>query len=199
MSFEVPPCGSVEGYQDLEALALRKREALSASLETTFYSAVRGEEATPLNETLSRYAGALSATLLCQFSEEERAKYQPTIPAALKLGTVLAERILAPRMFGLSFDSIRACGDDTKQILQYVQQAPFEYIGERPTLRHLIYRYAPAFGIDSVSIAQARHVTALTLLQVEQHRFDTFLDYKLRSFDQEFDAWQATIGTEGET
>ena len=198
MSFEVPPHNSIEDYHDLETLADKRRERLTTELDKNFYGTIRNDPGFELTDMTAKYAGILTTVLTMQFSQEERPAQQAAIHDSLKLGSLLAERILRPRLFTMDYASVLSYGDDVDGFRQFLYESPRQYLTDRPTLTMLVNRYAPAFGSDSMSIQQAKQVTGLTLMQIEQARFATFLDYKLRRFDQEFEDWQATIGFEDE-
>lgn len=198
MSFEVPPHNSIEEYHDLETLADIRRERLTTELDKNFYGTIRDDPSFELTDIAAKYAGILTTVLTMQFAQEERPAQQAAIRDSLKLGSLLAKRILRPRLFAMDYASVLSYGDDVDGFRQFLYESPRQYLTDRPTLTMLVNRYAPAFGSDSMSIQQAKQVTGLTLMQIEQARFATFLDYKLRRFDEEFDAWHATIGQDGE-
>ena len=188
----LPPPGKTQGFNDLESLARLKQ---SQTIEAIDAIVTQPEPAFPeaynLSNSPEEYAGHLATLLTTRVDEENRLTKTKLIHNSVKLGALLGQQLLRPRFFAVSMEPIiREYSNNLDGLVEFVLRGPVEYLFERPALGELVNRYKQTLTADADEQGLVTHVTGLTMLHIDMHQFDLYVENRMRTVDSELRAWQ---------
>lgn len=188
--FRVAQPGKFTGFDDLESLADRRAMNLINYFEEELVanSGVLGAELTlPLPVTVF---GKLVSQLVAKSNEPDNIEAEHVVIAqAMKLGTLIADRLLQPKDYAMSFQTILEHGADNVAINYLVRQAPLDYLERRPKLSLLVDRYSAGF-VKTYDAQQSAFIGAgIALAQIDERLLQQYTEQQIDDFSTEFAAW----------
>lgn len=197
MSFELlPPPGITEGFNDLETLARHKTPETTRALDALITNQQPGfPDAYQLSSSPEEYAGHLASLLTTRVDGENRAAKTSLIHNSVKLGALLGQQLLRPRSSVISMQPIvREYEHNLEGLVGFVLHGPISYLSDRPALAELIKRYKETITSDTDDLGLVTHVAALTLVHIDMHQFDLYVQHRMRKVDDELRTWQDDLG-----
>lgn len=186
MAFELAPPGAISDYDDLETLANRRQHQILDEFDSlqADYGGVLSA-GLDLPKEMNAFGGKLAALLCVNCGEQDRSRHSEIVSTSMKVAALVVDRALAPRGYGMSMKSISEAADDTSALNELIYKGPIDYLKTRPTLIYFLKTYTKPLISTTDDELSVYIAGGLTFAQVEEHRYDTYVDFHMRRLDAE--------------
>lgn len=184
----LPDPGKVVGYNDLETLAAAKAPDIYQDLDADLaaHGGVLGSEFTP-GKACQIYIGWMVPIVANAMAREVDQPPEKFVSDSMKLGVLLADRILGPAPFEPTTSGIKDNLTSVEDFFDRVLAAPMQYLNQRDTLRDLLSTYATSFAESDHANSRATIIGGHILMQIERRQYQTFCSEQVAKFRSQLD------------